>query len=127
MRHAAASNDSNPQPLVGAACLGVCLCSQRSGGCRAQEVSPRRLVHGFNCNSHLAGGEPLHRPKDGCVPSFGGRANGALTRTAIDALAASPGTAREWHTLVRKKLPSADYPQTPQLSGSRLAMKSPLF
>jgi hypothetical protein len=59
--------------------------------------------------------------------SFGGRANGALTRVAIDALAANPKSPREWLSLIRKKLPSVDYPQTPQLYGSRTAKNGPLF
>jgi metacaspase-1 len=59
--------------------------------------------------------------------TFAGRPNGALTRVAIDSLASGPKTARQWHSLIRKKLPSADYPQTPQLFGSRTAMNAPLF
>ena len=59
--------------------------------------------------------------------SFGGRANGALTRVAIDAHASKPKTPREWHSLIRKRLPSVDYPQSPQLYGSRTAMAGSLF
>lgn len=45
---------------------------------------------------------------------FGGRANGAFTRAAIDAYA--PGqTLNAWHTAIRDRLPSEDYPQSPAL------------
>lgn len=47
---------------------------------------------------------------------FGNRPNGAFTRAAVDALA--PGaTYSQWHTAMRKKLPSMTYPQTPQITG----------
>jgi hypothetical protein len=59
---------------------------------------------------------------------FDGRPNGALSRVAIDALESSaPESPREWHQLIREKLPSIDYPQTPQLYGSRSAKRGPLF
>lgn len=45
-----------------------------------------------------------------------GRYNGAFTRYALDVL--QPGqTYAQFHTEVRKKLPSNSYPQTPQLEG----------
>lgn len=53
--------------------------------------------------------------------SFGGRPNGALTRVAIDALSpagVSPSVA-EWYRQIRKRLPSGQYPQTPQLTAAR--------
>jgi metacaspase-1 len=59
---------------------------------------------------------------------FNGRPNGAFTRTAIDALQdrgiASP---RALHDAIRKRLPSAALPQTPQLFGSREAKTGRLF
>jgi hypothetical protein len=48
---------------------------------------------------------------------FGDRANGAFTRAAIDSLEEmhSPASYRDWHKKIRTKLPSAEYPQTPQI------------
>lgn len=56
--------------------------------------------------------------------SFNGRPNGALTRAAIDTLYSGgvddPATItlKEWHKRIRLRLPSAAYPQTPQLTAS---------
>lgn len=52
---------------------------------------------------------------------FNGRPNGALTRTAIDALAEGPAriTLKEWHRRIRLRLPSTDYPQSPELTATR--------
>lgn len=49
---------------------------------------------------------------------FNGRANGALSRTAIDALGKlEPGaTYVDWYRLIRKVLPSRQYSQTPQIN-----------
>lgn len=48
---------------------------------------------------------------------FGSRANGAMTRAAIDSY--QPGVKLgAWFKAIRAKLPSADYPQTPQLTTS---------
>jgi len=54
---------------------------------------------------------------------FGDRANGAFTRAALDALGESPATYRDWHKKIRTRLPSAEYPQTPQILASRGDMK----
>jgi hypothetical protein len=53
--------------------------------------------------------------------SFAGRPNGAFTRVALDALSKLGGDATyaDWHTAIRATLPSADYPQTPQLMATR--------
>jgi hypothetical protein len=60
--------------------------------------------------------------------SFGGRPNGAFTRTAIDALQdLAITTPRAWHEAIRQHLPSPSLPQTPQLFGSREAKHGPLF
>jgi hypothetical protein len=51
--------------------------------------------------------------------SFGGRANGAFTRVAIDALTiGAPATVASWHRLITQHLPSHAYPQSPQLGAS---------
>lgn len=51
--------------------------------------------------------------------AFNGRPNGAFTRVALDVLRqAKPATYRDWFRAVRAKLPSVDYPQTPNLSGT---------
>lgn len=49
--------------------------------------------------------------------AFGGRANGAFTRAALDALKtlAADASYRTWFKAIRKQLPSMAYPQTPGL------------
>lgn len=60
--------------------------------------------------------------------SFGGRPNGAFTRTAIDALQdPAIATPQALYQAVRRRLPSQALPQTPQLYGSRQAKAGPLF
>lgn len=60
--------------------------------------------------------------------AFGGRPNGAFTRTAIDALRdTSPATPRAWYDAIRKALPSQALPQTPQLFGSLADADGPLL
>jgi hypothetical protein len=59
---------------------------------------------------------------------FNGRPNGAFTRVAIDTLtAAKPATPRAWMNEIKKQLPTASYPQTPQLYGSGAGKNGPLF
>jgi hypothetical protein len=60
---------------------------------------------------------------------FGGRANGAFTYAAIQALSKlSPqATYRDWYNDIRKSLPSSQHPQTPKLYGSRSQKKWPVF
>jgi hypothetical protein len=58
---------------------------------------------------------------------FNGRANGAMTRAALEALALNPPTPQEWFKAIRKRLPSQHYPQTPQLFGGAAAKKGPMF
>jgi hypothetical protein len=52
--------------------------------------------------------------------SFGDRPNGAFSYVALQALRQLPAgaTYRDWVTKIREQLPSADYPQTPQLDGT---------
>lgn len=58
--------------------------------------------------------------------SFNGRPNGAFTRVALDVLrAAKPATYHDWFRAIRAKLPSVDYPQTPNLSGTSTQKKWP--
>jgi hypothetical protein len=60
--------------------------------------------------------------------AFGGRPNGAFTRTAIDALQdASIKTPRALYDAIRRRLPSPVLPQTPQLFGSDAEMAGALF
>ena len=59
--------------------------------------------------------------------SFGGRANGAMTYVALQALGAGPATPRAWYKLIRAQLPSVSYPQTPQLFGGSTAKDGPMF
>jgi metacaspase-1 len=58
---------------------------------------------------------------------FGGRPNGAMTRVALEALKKKPATPADWWRTVRQRLPSASYPQTPQLFGGEKAKKGPMF
>lgn len=58
---------------------------------------------------------------------FNGRPNGAMTRAALLALKQNPTTPQEWFRAIRKHLPSQQYPQTPQLFGSRSAKKGPML
>jgi hypothetical protein len=58
---------------------------------------------------------------------FGDRANGAFTRVALRALASGPKTPRDWMAAIRRELPTAEYPQTPTLFGSRDAKSGPMF
>ena len=55
-----------------------------------------------------------------------GRANGAFTYYALKSLKRLPAgaTYADWHAEIRKSLPSASYPQTPQLFGSKAARKN---
>jgi len=52
---------------------------------------------------------------------FNNRPNGAFTFVAIDCLKNLPAdsTYRDWHKAIRKVLPSQQYPQAPNLFGSR--------
>jgi hypothetical protein len=58
---------------------------------------------------------------------FADRPNGAMTRAAIDELKSNPATPRDWFRAIRKRLPSQQYPQTPQLFGGVKARKGPMF
>lgn len=59
----------------------------------------------------------------------GQRANGAFTRVALDALRKMPqiSSYRDWHTEIRRMLPSQDYPQEPMLVGTYDQKRWPLF
>lgn len=56
---------------------------------------------------------------------FRGRPNGAFTYYALKTLATLPAGAGygDWHKAIRNYLPSANYPQTPQIMGSKRARK----
>lgn len=58
-----------------------------------------------------------------------GRPNGAFTYYALKALKkmTASSTYADWHAEIRKSLPSASYPQTPQLFGSKAARKYKVF
>jgi hypothetical protein len=58
---------------------------------------------------------------------FQGRANGAMTRAALEALKQNPATPQAWFKAIRQHLPSQQYPQTPQLFGGPTAKKGPMF
>jgi hypothetical protein len=48
---------------------------------------------------------------------FNGRANGAFTYAALQALAEEPATYRDWQRGINRRLPSIDYDQAPRLEG----------
>jgi hypothetical protein len=58
-----------------------------------------------------------------------GRPNGAFTYYALKALKSLKPDASyaDWHKAILKYLPSASYPQSPQIVGSDTARKSPVF
>ncbi|MDM8551028.1 caspase family protein [Desulfobacterales bacterium HSG2] len=57
-----------------------------------------------------------------------GRYNGAMTATAINLIKSNPGqTYGELHKKLRQLLPSASYPQSPQLEGSKSNKNRKLF
>jgi metacaspase-1 len=59
---------------------------------------------------------------------FGGRPNGAMTALALHVIRQNPNaTYREFHAGLRALLPSADYPQSPQLEGSDVNKDRRLF
>jgi uncharacterized caspase-like protein len=83
----------------------------------------------------LAGGDLL---VSGCAEgpnnysydaTIAGRPNGAFTYYALKALKkmTAASTYADWHAEIRKSLPSASYPQTPQLFGSKAVRKHKLL
>jgi hypothetical protein len=60
---------------------------------------------------------------------FEGRPNGAFTRVALDVLQRLPPTATysDWHRAIRGELPSREYPQAPNLVGTRTQKRWPVF
>ncbi|MGB0127773.1 MAG: caspase family protein [Rhodocyclaceae bacterium] len=61
--------------------------------------------------------------------TIAGRPNGAFSYYALKALKTLPADATyaDWHAAIRQSLPSASYPQTPQLFGSKAARKVKVF
>jgi metacaspase-1 len=61
--------------------------------------------------------------------SFEGRPNGAFTRVALDALRtlSRSATYSDWQHAIRSRLPSADYPQSPNLVGTATQKRWPVF
>lgn len=58
---------------------------------------------------------------------FNGRANGAFTKAALQAIRAAPKTYLEWQQGIRRLLPSTSYPQRPALVGTSTQKHWPLF
>jgi hypothetical protein len=61
--------------------------------------------------------------------TFSKRANGAFTYYALRALKTLPPSAtyRDWHAAIRRSLPSTNYPQKPQLLGTKATLSSPIL
>ncbi|MEB3261258.1 MAG: caspase family protein [Cyanobacteriota bacterium] len=61
--------------------------------------------------------------------TFNNRSNGAFTHYALKALKTLPATAtyRDWHAAIRRSLPSTNYPQKPQLMGTKSTLSSPIL
>ena len=79
---------------------------------------PRRSAPGRHAALTLSGCQDAEFSYDAF---FRGRANGAFTYVALEALRSLPASAtyREWHAAIRRRLPSSEYPQTPSLHGPR--------
>lgn len=84
-----------------------------------------RLPAGAKPVALMAGGDLL---MSGCLDTefsydarFGGRPNGAFTYYALKTLKtlAAGATYAEWHAAIRRYLPGASYPQTPQIFGGK--------
>ena len=60
---------------------------------------------------------------------FLGRPNGVFTYVALDALKSLPKSAtyKQWHDAIRRKLPSQQYPQSPNLYASGAMKHLPIF
>ena len=74
----------------------------------------------------LAGCQDFEYSYDGY---FLGRPNGVFSYVALDALKALPedATYQQWHDAIRRKLPSRQYPQTPNLYGPLPMKKLRIF
>lgn len=61
--------------------------------------------------------------------NFNNRPNGAFTYYALRALKTLPATAtyRDWHAAIRRSLPSTNYPQKPQLVGTKSTLSSAIL
>lgn len=61
--------------------------------------------------------------------TFDGRARGAFTHFALGALKGlkAAATYAQWHAAVRKSLPSLNYPQAPQIVGTKAALKAKIL
>lgn len=61
--------------------------------------------------------------------NFNNRPNGAFTYFALRALKTLPANAsyRDWHSAIRRSLPSTNYPQKPQLVGTKSTITSPIL
>ena len=58
---------------------------------------------------------------------FGDTPHGAFTYFALSELARSPGSPRAWMDGIRNHLPTPQYPQSPQLRGSKAERLGPMF
>ena len=61
--------------------------------------------------------------------TFSKQANGAFTHYALRTLKTLPPTAtyRDWHAAIRRSLPSTNYPQKPQLLGTKATLSSSIL
>lgn len=63
-----------------------------------------------------------------CDARFNGRPNGAFSRVALDILGANfQGTYHDLHKAIKQKLPSWNYPQTPELNATSVDKNAQAF
>jgi metacaspase-1 len=86
----------------------------------------RASTPGRHAGLTLAGCQDAEYSYDGF---FLGRPNGVFSYVALEALKSLPkaATYQQWHEAIRRKLPSRQYPQTPNLYGPEAMKKLRIF
>ena len=86
----------------------------------------RASAPGRHAGLTLAGCQDAEYSYDGF---FLGRPNGVFSYVALEALKSLPKSAtyKHWHDAIRRKLPSRQYPQTPNLYGPASMKNLPIF
>jgi len=136
-RAARAEPDSDTRPRfmpMGNWLLNSSLPKNRAGKLAATVLAPLGTSPLQSAYSRLLGDLLLAGCKEGpnnfsYDARINGRYNGAFTYYALKALKTlkPDATYADWHKAILKYLPSASYPQSPQIVGSDTARKSPVF